>query len=105
MDHRIEIFRKNGAQHAWCTVCHGNGGIECSDGTGDPERDFTEKCDVCDGRGFWRVTPLDTLEVLQLKRRFARSVYGAMEYGEALQKAVSPVCCLPADPEPLRAAA
>jgi len=78
MDHRIEIYRNKhtGYQHAWCTACNGEGKRYFADGSGDPERDYTEKCGVCDGDGFWRVDPLDSLEVLALKRRYARNADG-----------------------------
>lgn len=89
-----------GIRFATCTACKGHGRFEYSDGSGDPERDYTVWCKDCKGEGEWRLTPVDPLEVVAQRRRWARSAFGAKQYGEALQLAVSPVC-LPADRAPV----
>lgn len=97
--HPIDYYRSrsDGYTHAWCNSCNSNGKVECSDGSGDPERDFTVTCGVCGGRGMWRVSPLDVLEKLRgirntvVRRNYPNMQWANQRYGELRQQAMSPL--------------
>lgn len=97
--HPIDYYRsrKDGYLHAWCNKCNGSGYRLCSDGSGNPENDYQERCIICGGRGMWRVSPLDVLESLRnVRRSVVRRTASNMEwvnqhYGELRQQAMSPL--------------
>ena len=67
---RPVIFRNHhGIQFRQCADCDGAGERTIRHPSGNPELEDFERCHDCGGRGDFRVTPVDVLELLNAERR------------------------------------
>lgn len=76
------LFRNHhGIQFRQCEHCNGGGSIDRNDsnphGYGpDPQQGYEVRCPECFGDGDFRVTPVDTLELLALERSLMARLNG-----------------------------